>query len=61
MSAGATDALIYTNAGIPTYGSSGIFAAGSEGFAHGLNEKIRVPSFYAAVDHIHDLALALSR
>ena len=59
MSAGATDALIYTNAGIPTFGTSGVFAHGSEGFAHGLNEKIRVPSFYAAVDHIHDLALAL--
>ena len=61
MSAGATDALIYTNAGIPTFGTSGVFAHGSEGFAHGLNEKIRVPSFYAAVDHVHDLALALSR
>lgn len=59
MSAGATDALIYTNAGIPTYGTSGIFAHGSEGFAHGLNEKIRVSSFYAAVDHIHDLARTL--
>ncbi len=61
MSQGATDALIYTNAGIPTYGTSGIFTHGSEGFIHGLNEKIRVPSFYAAVDHVHDLALALGR
>ena len=59
--AGATDALIYTNAGIPTYGTSGVFSVPGEGFAHGLNEKIRVASFYAGVDHVHDLALMLGR
>jgi hypothetical protein len=28
-------------------------------FAHGLNERIPVASFYAGIEHIHDLALAL--
>jgi len=29
-------------------------------FAHGLNERIPAASFYAAIEHVHDLALALS-
>ena len=54
-----TDGLIYRNAGIPTFGSSGMFIDPGEAFAHGLDERVPVASFYAAVDHIHDLAVAL--
>ena len=46
MSAGATDGRFLMNAGIPTYGMSGMFAIPSETNAHGLNEKIRVQSLY---------------
>jgi carboxypeptidase PM20D1 len=60
LESGGTDGLIYRGAGIPTWASSGIFIRPDEMFAHGLNERIPVASFYAAIDHIHDLALALS-
>ena len=46
-------------AGIPTWASSGIFIKPDEMFAHGLNERIPVASFYAGIEHIHDLAMAL--
>lgn len=46
MSAGATDGRFLMNAGIPTYGMSGMFAIPNETNAHGLNEKIRVQSVY---------------
>jgi acetylornithine deacetylase/succinyl-diaminopimelate desuccinylase-like protein len=56
-----TDGIVYRTAGIPTYASSGIFFKASDMFAHGLNERVPVDSFYQAVDHIHDLAVALGR
>jgi len=59
LESGATDGLVYRNAGIPTWASSGIFIRPEDIFAHGLDERIPVDSFYAAIDHIHDLAVAL--
>ena len=59
LESGATDGLVYRNAGIPTWASSGIFIRPDEIFAHGLDERIPVASFYAGIDHIHDLAVAL--
>jgi len=59
LSAGATDGLFYRAAGVPTYGSGGNFSVPGEEFAHGLNEKIRTEGFYAAIEHIHDLAVEL--
>ena len=56
---GGTDGLVYRSAGIPTYASSGMFYKESDIFFHGLNERLAVKSFYEAVDHIHDLAMAL--
>lgn len=61
LSAGATDGLFYRAAGVPTYGSGGNFSVPGEEFAHGLNEKIRTEGFYAAIEHIHDLAVELGR
>lgn len=46
MTVGATDGRFLNNAGIPTYGMSGMFSLPGEGNAHGLNEKIRVQSLY---------------
>ena len=59
LESGGTDGLIYRSAGIPTWASSGIFIRNEEMFAHGLNERIPVASFYQAVDHVHDLAVDL--
>ena len=46
MTAGATDGRFLMNAGIPTYGMSGMFSTSGETNAHGLNEKRRVKSLY---------------
>jgi acetylornithine deacetylase/succinyl-diaminopimelate desuccinylase-like protein len=46
MTAGATDGRFLMNAGIPTYGMSGMFGRPGEANAHGLNEKILVKSLY---------------
>jgi acetylornithine deacetylase/succinyl-diaminopimelate desuccinylase-like protein len=59
LESGGTDGLIYRSAGIPTWASSGMFIKPDEMFAHGLNERLPVASFYAGIEHIHDLALAL--
>ncbi|MFN3943728.1 MAG: M20/M25/M40 family metallo-hydrolase [Allosphingosinicella sp.] len=56
---GGTDGLVYRNAGIPTFASSGKFFKDSDIFFHGLNERVPVASFYHALDHIHDLAIDL--
>ncbi|CAN5831916.1 M20/M25/M40 family metallo-hydrolase [soil metagenome] len=60
LESGGTDGLVYRTAGIPTFASSGVFLKSSDMFAHGLNERIPVTSFYQGVDHIHDLAVALA-
>jgi carboxypeptidase PM20D1 len=59
MESGGTDGLVYRNAGIPTWATPGVFMKSSDMFAHGLNERVPVKSFYEAIDHIHDLAIAL--
>ena len=46
MSAGATDGLFFRAAGIPTYGVGAIFISDNDDFAHGLNERVPVDSFY---------------
>jgi len=52
MIAGATDGRFLMNAGIATYGLSGLFSTGDETNAHGLNEKIRVKSLYEGRDFL---------
>jgi acetylornithine deacetylase/succinyl-diaminopimelate desuccinylase-like protein len=56
----ATDGLVYRNAGIPTYGVSATFEKPSEMFAHGLDERIQVASFYAGLTHWYVLIKALA-
>ena len=46
-----TDGSIYRAAGIPTYGTTSTFIKQKDIFAHGLNERIPVASFYAGLDH----------
>ncbi|MFC4527757.1 M20/M25/M40 family metallo-hydrolase [Dyella halodurans] len=52
---GATDGLYFRAAGIPTYGVSGLFMKNSDAFAHGLNERIPVKSFYDDLAYWHVL------
>ena len=42
----ATDGSVFRAAGIPTYGVSGSFIKPDDNFAHGLNERLPVQSFY---------------
>lgn len=61
MIAGATDGRFLMNAGIPTYGLSGMFSTGDETNAHGLNEKIRVKSLYEGRDFLDAVVKAYIR
>jgi carboxypeptidase PM20D1 len=59
LESGGTDGMVYRTVGIPTWASSGVFIKPNEMFAHGLDERIPVKSFYDGVEHIYDLARAL--
>ena len=59
LESGGTDGMVYRTVGIPTWASSGVFIKSNEMFAHGLDERIPVKSFYDGIEHIHDLAVAL--
>ncbi len=58
MIAGATDGRFLMNAGIPTYGLSGMFSKSGETNAHGLNEKLRVQSLYEGRDFLEAVVRA---
>jgi carboxypeptidase PM20D1 len=60
MAAYATDGLHMRRAGLPTYGVSGIFMRNEDVFAHGLNERVPVKSFYAALEYWHRLLTDLA-
>lgn len=60
MSTGATDGNYVRNAGIPTYGLSALFGVAGEGRAHGLDERIRVQSFYDALEFWYRMVKRLS-
>ena len=51
MAAYGTDGTHSRLAGMPTYGVSGLFMREEDMFAHGLNERIPVLSFYTALDY----------
>lgn len=61
MTPGATDGRYLNNAGIPTYGMSGMFSAPGESNAHGLNEKIRVRSLYEGRDFLESIVRDYAR
>src|SRR5262245_26513205 len=61
MSTGASDGLFVRNAGIPTYGVSGVAEDPSEDRAHGQDERMRTKSFYDALEFLHRLVTELSR
>jgi len=60
MATGASDGLYLRNAGIPTYGVSGIFGEMGEGRAHGKDERIGVKQFYEGAQFLYALVKRLS-
>jgi acetylornithine deacetylase/succinyl-diaminopimelate desuccinylase-like protein len=60
MSAGATDGSYLRNAGIPTYGHSGLAADVGDSRAHGKDERIPVKSFYQGGEYLYRLVKMLS-
>jgi acetylornithine deacetylase/succinyl-diaminopimelate desuccinylase-like protein len=60
MSAGATDGSFLRNAGIPTYGHSGLASDISDMRAHGKDERVLVKSFYEGDEYLYRLVKLLS-
>jgi acetylornithine deacetylase/succinyl-diaminopimelate desuccinylase-like protein len=60
MSAGATDGSYLRNAGIPTYGHSGLAGDINDIRAHGKDERILVKSLYEGEDYLYRLVKMLS-
>ena len=46
----ATDGYRFRAAGIPTYGVMGVFMRDADQFAHGLNERVEVRSFFMGLE-----------
>ncbi len=60
MSAGATDGSYLRNAGIPTYGHSGLAGDVNDVRAHGKDERVLVKSFYEGEEYLYRLVKMLS-
>ncbi len=60
MSTGASDGLRLRNAGIPTYGVSGLFDDIDDTRAHGQNERIGVKALYESQEFLYRLVKVLS-
>ncbi len=60
MSAGATDGRFLRNAGIPTYGTSGLAGDIDDVRAHGKDERVLVKSFNDGQEYLYRLVKALS-
>jgi acetylornithine deacetylase/succinyl-diaminopimelate desuccinylase-like protein len=58
MSTGATDSLYLRNAGIPMYGTSGLFGDIDDSRAHGKDERVGVKPFYDAQEYLYRLVKA---
>jgi acetylornithine deacetylase/succinyl-diaminopimelate desuccinylase-like protein len=60
MSAGATDGLFLRNAGIATYGTSGLAGDIDDVRSHGRDERVLVKSFNDGQEYLYRLVKALS-
>lgn len=60
MTTGATDGAKMRNAGIPTYGVSGLFVDRNDIRAHGRDERLLVKSFYEGYEFMYRLVKRLS-
>jgi carboxypeptidase PM20D1 len=55
-----TDGKVMRAAGMPTYGVMGLFIKEEDEFAHGLNERVQVDVFFAALEYWHDMLTDLA-
>jgi acetylornithine deacetylase/succinyl-diaminopimelate desuccinylase-like protein len=60
MAASATDSAFLRNAGILSYGHSGLMVDIFENRAHGKDERIGVKSFYDGLEYLYRLVIAIS-
>ena len=60
MSSGATDGSYLRNAGIPTYGHSGLAGDINDIRAHGKDERVLAKSFYEGEEYLYRLVKLLS-
>jgi acetylornithine deacetylase/succinyl-diaminopimelate desuccinylase-like protein len=60
MSAGATDGAYLRNAGIPTYGHSGLAGDIGESRIHGRDERVLVKSFFHGGEYLYRLVKMLA-
>jgi acetylornithine deacetylase/succinyl-diaminopimelate desuccinylase-like protein len=60
MSAGATDGRFLRNAGIPTYGHSGLASDMFDNRAHGKDERVAVKSFFDGLEYQYQLVKVLA-
>lgn len=60
MSAGATDGRYLRNAGIPTFGHSGLAADIFDVRAHGKDERVAVAALFEGEQYLYELVKALS-
>ncbi len=61
MSAYGTDCTHFRAAGLPCYGTSGLFMRPADDFSHGLNERIPVSAIPVALEHWDVLLRTLTR
>jgi acetylornithine deacetylase/succinyl-diaminopimelate desuccinylase-like protein len=59
MATGASDSLYLRNAGIPSYGVSGLFADLNDSRAHGRDERVGIPQFYESAQFLYALVKRL--
>ena len=60
MSAGATDGRFLRNAGIPTYGHSGLAGDMFDNRSHGKDERVAVKSFFDGQEYLYELVRTLT-
>jgi acetylornithine deacetylase/succinyl-diaminopimelate desuccinylase-like protein len=60
MATGASDSLYLRNAGIPSYGVSGLFADLNDSRAHGRDERVAIPQFYDSLQFLYVLVKRLA-
>jgi acetylornithine deacetylase/succinyl-diaminopimelate desuccinylase-like protein len=60
MGTGATDSLYLRNAGIPSYGVSGLFGELGDNRAHGRDERVGIAEFYDSLQFLYVLVKRLA-
>jgi acetylornithine deacetylase/succinyl-diaminopimelate desuccinylase-like protein len=60
MSTGSSDSIYTMNAGIPSYGISGIAIDRDDVRAHGKDERVKADSFYTGVEFYYQFLKALT-